>query len=620
MSPDPFKKARSEVHSKIEPDEFAGNTLGGKFGNTIIRIFKKFTNSITDWFEERLINFAVGVLVKVEQSGKTIFSSLIKELKKNNAIPDFMKPIFDEIENPKYEIGAILSGAAGQTAIGGLFGAIFDPLMASTKYTLNKLLKPYQLNIDQAVMGKLFGQLGDEDLRQTILAQGFRSEFAGLFTALYKNKIPFAELVELLHRGKITDVLFTDRLRLLGFEDLDITILKNLIYKIPAISESIISYFRGETSEAELNNIAEKNGIDTDFLKILLSANRQLLGLSDIKAIYYREHKSEQWLTDQLKGFGFNKTDLEDLTKVFPYFPAVPDLISFAVREVYTPEIVSKYGQLEDLPDKFLEEAKKAGLPEEQAKNYWAAHWILPSLLMGYEMLHRGVISEEELKVLMRTQDIMPYWRDKLIEISYNPLTRVDVRRMFNRGTIGEAEVLEAYKAVGYNDKNAQLMTEFTKAYYQPAEKRSSKADILDGYTRKFLNYDETAALLLDLGYDTDEIDLYLSKVDYKEAQDNKKEALKITEDMYKKAVLDDNGAISILTTAGVEMAEINYHIQKWSIAKISKPSKPSKENLKSWLTLKIIDREFYITEMRSLGYADKYINNYLLEAKQKGL
>ena len=83
----------------------------------------------------------------------------------------------------------------------------------------------------------------------------------------------------------------------------------------------------------------------------------------------------------------------------------------------------------------------KAGLPEEQARNYWAAHWELPSAQMGYAMFQRRIIDHETLVMLLKSLDIMPFWRDKLIEMSYNPLTRVDVRRMYGLGVLSEEEV-----------------------------------------------------------------------------------------------------------------------------------------------------------------------------------
>ncbi|GAH93918.1 unnamed protein product, partial [marine sediment metagenome] len=44
-------------------------------------------------------------------------------------------------------------------------------------------------------------------------------------------------------------------------------------------------------------------------------------------------------------------------------------------------------------------------------------HWSLPSPSQGFEMLHRGVIDEAELNMLLRALDIMPFWREKLTKV-----------------------------------------------------------------------------------------------------------------------------------------------------------------------------------------------------------
>ncbi|GAG78096.1 unnamed protein product, partial [marine sediment metagenome] len=85
-----------------------------------------------------------------------------------------------------------------------------------------------------------------------------------------------------------------------------------------------------------------------------------------------------------------------------------------------------------------------------------------PSPQQGFDMLHRGVISDDELNMLLRALDVMPFWRDKLTQIAFRPLTRVDVRRMYKQGVLTETEVYESYLIAGYNEQNAERMAEFT--------------------------------------------------------------------------------------------------------------------------------------------------------------
>ncbi|MBA7579013.1 hypothetical protein ES708_20879 [subsurface metagenome] len=611
---------KEKEKEKIEPEEFPGKTLGGKIGNTLIRFVKKIINSTTDWFEERLINFAVGVLVKVEQSGKTVLGSLVKELKKHKAIPDFLKPIFDEIEDPKHEIGAMLSSMAGSSAIGGLFGAIFDPLMAPVKYLLMEAIHPMYPPYAEGLAGFRRGVISKEMAIEFLDAHGIQHKFRDLLIEISRSLMGFADIRDSFLRGDTTEAVAREYIQKQGYDKVDVEKIFKLFIKIPTIAESIVANFRGEITDSELTEIAEKNGIKEEFLNILKSANRRLLGLGEIRSAYYREAKSDEWLTTQLKGFGYSVDDVEDIKKILPYYPAVPDLVRFAVREVYYPEYVEKYGLGDEITDEYLAAAKKAGLEKEQAENYWKSHWVLPSILQGYEMLHRGVIGSEELGDLFKAVDIMPYWRSRLEQISYRVLTRVDVRRMYNLGILDEAGVLDSYKKLGYNDKDAANMTDFTIAYYQQSEKNLTRSNVIDGYKRQYFSLEEAVTMLKELGYDDVEAEFYVAKADYDNEVTKKKEILKLTEESYKKAIIGDNEVISALSAEGFLASEVEYHLSRWTYTKKAKTTSPPKEDLKKWLKTKIITREDFITEMSGLGFSNKYINYYLKEMGQKGI
>ncbi|GAH07016.1 unnamed protein product, partial [marine sediment metagenome] len=73
----------------------------------------------------------------------------------------------------------------------------------------------------------------------------------------------------------------------------------------------------------------------------------------------------------------------------------------------------------EDYPKPLETWAAKKGLSKEWSQRYWAAHWSLPSASQGFEMLHRGIINQSDLNMLLRALDVMPFWREKLTGIAY---------------------------------------------------------------------------------------------------------------------------------------------------------------------------------------------------------
>jgi hypothetical protein len=166
-----------------------------------------------------------------------------------------------------------------------------------------------------------------------------------------------------------------------------------------------------------------------------------------------------------LKSAGFSEDRIETLKAITEIIPNAADIVRFALREVYTPEIAEQYGQFQDIPTGAYPDAEKAGLSEDMFKKFWAAHWGLPSASDGFEMLHRGILTEDQLKGLLKANDIMPYWRDQLIKLSWNIPTRVDVRRFWDMRTIDEARLREIYTGLGYHGQDLDDYVLWTKIY-----------------------------------------------------------------------------------------------------------------------------------------------------------
>ncbi|GAH80856.1 unnamed protein product, partial [marine sediment metagenome] len=97
-----------------------------------------------------------------------------------------------------------------------------------------------------------------------------------------------------------------------------------------------------------------------------------------------------------------------------------------------------------------------------------------------FQAYQRRFITEGDLKVFMKTIEIPPYLRDVMLNVAYRPLTRVDVRRMYDDGILDINQVYAAYLDHGYSPDNATLMTQWTIRYAEPNEKELSRAQITD--------------------------------------------------------------------------------------------------------------------------------------------
>jgi len=369
--------------------------------------------------------------------------------------------------------------------------------------------------------------------------------------------------------------------------------------------------------ESTFQALMARQGFDATQTANILAGAESLLDASHLVFANFRGIIEDGEYERQMLRNGFSAESLTAFKEVSRFFPAVPDLVTFAVREVYTPSIREEYQLDADWPERFGEEAAKAGLDLEQAKNYWAAHWILPSVQMGYEMLHRGVITQEQLMTLLKTQDIMPFWRQPLIDISYNPLTRVDVRRMYRLGVLDVDAVFKAYKDIGYNDENAGLMTDFTVAYETQEEKTLTKSEVLRGYNRKALAREETIEWLGLIGYPPELAETIVLIEDAKLIQDETDETIDIVVDQYvdgqiDKAKLEDELGLLELTPA-----QVSNIIWKADRKKQRAIKMPSIADIRRWVDDGQVTREDGLAMLTKLNIPSEYVPFYLGEKKR---
>jgi hypothetical protein len=357
-----------------------------------------------------------------------------------------------------------------------------------------------------------------------------------------------------------------------------------------------------------------RNGFNDEYQKAFLSNQKQHLSPFDLISLFRRGYITREKLTEYLSLNKVVGEDIEQFIKASEYFPTAPDLIRFAIREVYSPEASQKYGQFEDLPEIYLSEAQKAGLPNDQAKNYWAAHWELPSPSMGFEMLHRGVINDEDLALLLKSLDIMPYWREKLTKISYNPLTRVDVRRMYSVGVLKEPDVYSAFLDEGYSPENAKRLTDFTLKYDNPEVDSITRSAIIDSYKKDLLTKDEVAAYFKLLNYTDSVLAFWLENADYEKTVDR---ITSYTDDIAERYQVGDislNEARQEVLNLNVPGSYVDSVVEKMVVLKAKRNKNPTLDDIRRWLSTGLIDEVSYVKKMRALGYKDLDIENYLAE------
>ncbi|GAJ10262.1 unnamed protein product, partial [marine sediment metagenome] len=172
----------------------------------------------------------------------------------------------------------------------------------------------------------------------------------------------------------------------------------------------------------------------------------------------------EKWF-GELSDQGFGSHEQEAIKELARYLPAPTEIMTWAAREVFEPELREKYQLDKFLPPEFLEWAAKVGISGEVAKNYWAAHWILPSLTAIQELWRRKILTKEDVDAFWTEFDMVPWVREDLFKLFRAVPTRVDVRRFWDMRTIDEPRLRDIYQAQGYWEEDLEDYVMWTKVY-----------------------------------------------------------------------------------------------------------------------------------------------------------
>jgi len=253
--------------------------------------------------------------------------------------------------------------------------------------------------------------------------------------------------------------------------------------------------------------------------------------------------------------------------------PGAQDLIRFMVREVFDPKVREEYGQDLDYPAVFTDYMKQHGYNEFWAKAYWAAHWELPSIGEGFEMYHRGQIDLKTLETLLRTKDVMPYWRDKLVNIAYSLIPRVDLRRAWEAGSLTTSDLLERYRWLGYSPKDAEVMTTIAMRVSLQTEINALEAETRERFIKGYITIDQAKAELQALGYSPERIDLRISLFNLEAETKSKDEVVALLIEEYKKDIIASESELEgILDDVVVRKDVLSHIIFKAELAKYKKP------------------------------------------------
>lgn len=369
----------------------------------------------------------------------------------------------------------------------------------------------------------------------------------------------------------------------------------------------------------ELTETIRKQGYSEADAGRMIAAAEVLPEAGEMLSWWLRGLMTDKELDDALLKHGIGAANISRLRDAAFFIPPPQDLITMAVREAFTPETAEKFGQYEDFPPEFAAHAKTQGISEEWARRYWAAHWGLPSPMQGFEMLHRRVIDKPTLEMLLKALDVMPFWRDKLIAISYNPITRVDIRRMHALGVLDDEGVRNAFMDIGYSPENADKLLQFTKKLNDPKIAPDdteldtlTRSQVLNFYDDGVLDRGRAQSLMAALGVPTETIKLHLDAVDLADERRERAAEIGLIIERAKAGAIDFDEAQDELNALGLEEREKTKALTQLMRAEKSKTRQPSRDELKTFFAAGLLQKDELRRELSRLGYARRWVDLYI--------
>lgn len=312
---------------------------------------------------------------------------------------------------------------------------------------------------------------------------------------------------------------------------------------IPGPGEVMRAAFIDPPAIKEWRELARKAGIREEHIDLLLKSAYSPQDAGTIQTLYFRNGKDEAYAYKRLRENGFTDERIKEQIAAWPVIPGIGDLITMMVKEAFNDTASAKFGLDDEYPGVVAEWAGKQGLDPDWVKRYWRAHWQHVSPGQAFEMLHRGLLESGDVADLLKVLDYPTYWREKLIQLSYNPVTRVDIRRMYQDGMVTIADVEERYKKIGYDPDDAKLLADWTAAEYGKTEATATAAEVISAYGKGFLQKAEAERMLTSSGWPVEKIAFQLQLADQKRsatATDDIVETLRaaFTAHIYEEAVV----------------------------------------------------------------------------------
>lgn len=384
--------------------------------------------------------------------------------------------------------------------------------------------------------------------------------------------------------------------------------------RIPTTGEAHTAYLADIIDAQTWSCWVRANGDRDDMASIPRDSLRTIPSPLQITNVWQRTSLDPNDLRDMLRQSGvLEQRHVDWFRELAAYVPAPGDIVSFMVRDVFDQRVVDKYGYDADLEQKFqgqaLYWARAQGMTIEQFQYYWRAHWRLPSPTQGYAMAHRlrpgrvpkGVETTiPEIDELLAVNDYPEFWRERLIALSYHPLTRVDLRRAYFIGAVNEQETFDGILDLGYNERDAKVLLRY---WQQERVNWAANQPWAKSYVRDELSDDELVERLGRLQLTGLQQDQLEQELDLRSEALHKKNVIANIKRRVLSGITGESQAYAELVSLGYRHARATKIAARWEAERESRGKVLTAAQLCTSFSLGLMSGDQYTEALLRLGY-----------------
>jgi len=296
------------------------------------------------------------------------------------------------------------------------------------------------------------------------------------------------------------------------------------------------------------------------------------------------------------------------------------------VRDADDNTVAERYGTDAQLKEKYGPQlkswAKGQGITDDVMKYYWRSHWEIPSNTALFEMLHRlrpnrtgegltgGItVNSTDIKDALVVNDVLPFWAERLMEISYKPLTRTDAQRAYFIDALSENELKDSYLDLGYNEGNADRLVRFTNQLKAKRKQTTGGTEKVPAVIKYYKNWligaTEATQRLRNSGLSETAAKEALQIANVQRKNDSQIKCIAGVKSQYKRYIIDDIEARRDLTDLGVALENVGPLVNNWKCERASKPKELSATQVCQAYQNNLINDVEYRRRMGAIGYQE---------------